>query len=60
MHHSELSSNRGDAVMIGASSRKHIDSNLTDFEKGPLPEEVVQKVNEACEVLKPNAPAYHA
>jgi aflatoxin B1 aldehyde reductase len=28
----------GDAIIIGASSSKHIEQNLVDLEKGPLRE----------------------
>ncbi|KAJ1029989.1 hypothetical protein NDA16_000902 [Ustilago loliicola] len=59
MHHSELNNEAGDAVIIGASSTRHIEQNLKDFEKGPLPEEVAKKVDEAWEIVKPNAPPYH-
>lgn len=41
MHHSELKADMGDGVIIGASSTKHMESNMLDFEKGPLPAEVV-------------------
>jgi aflatoxin B1 aldehyde reductase len=41
MHHSALKRENGDAVIIGASSTKHIEQNLLDFEKGPLPQDVV-------------------
>ncbi|KDR73431.1 hypothetical protein GALMADRAFT_212339 [Galerina marginata CBS 339.88] len=37
----------GDAIIIGASSLKHIEENLVDLEKGPLPEEVVKVLDEA-------------
>lgn len=47
MHHSELDAELGDAVIIGASSKKHLEENLIDLEKGPLPEEVVQALDEA-------------
>ncbi len=47
MHHSELSNERGDAVIIGASSKNHIEGNLVAFEKGALPEDVVKAVDEA-------------
>ena len=59
MHHSQLRNEHGDAVIIGASSKNHIDANLLDFEKGPLPKEVVDKVDEAWEMVKPHAPPYH-
>lgn len=59
MYHSELNKKHGDAVIIGASSTKHIEQNLKDFEKGPLPEEVVRKVDEAWKIVEPNAPPYY-
>lgn len=37
-HHSEMKREYGDAVIIGASSTKHIEQNLVDLEKGPLRE----------------------
>ncbi|GAA6022527.1 hypothetical protein JCM11491_005589, partial [Sporobolomyces phaffii] len=54
-HHSLLSRDRGDAVLIGASSVQHLESNLDDLEKGPLPERVVQVLDEAWELVKPVA-----
>ena len=41
MHHSKLEKAHGDTVIIGASSIKHLEENLRDFERGPLPEDVV-------------------
>lgn len=38
-HHSQLSRERGDNVLIGASSVRHLEENLRDLEKGPLPED---------------------
>ena len=35
-HHSLMKREYGDAVLIGASSVKHIEENLLDLEKGPL------------------------
>lgn len=40
-HHSQLKREHGDAIIIGASSVKHIEANMKDLEKGPLPEPVV-------------------
>lgn len=59
MHHSDLKREHGDAVIIGASSTNHIEQNLKDMEKGPLDQEVVDAVDQAWEIVKPNAPAYH-
>jgi len=52
-HHSLLKQEFKDAVLIGASSTKHITQNLKDLEKGPLPEEIVTKLTEASELVKP-------
>ncbi|KAF8996296.1 Aldo/keto reductase [Cyathus striatus] len=52
-HHSLLKREHGDAVLIGASSLNHIKQNLVDFEKGPLPEEVLKVLDEAGNPLSP-------
>jgi len=38
-HHSLLSREKGDAILIGASSVEHLESNLVDLEKGHLPQD---------------------
>lgn len=48
----------GDAVLIGASSVKHIQENLIDLEKGPLPEEILQVLDEAWLSVSPYATEY--
>ncbi|KAI0351263.1 Aldo/keto reductase [Trametes cingulata] len=57
-HHSLLKREFGDAVIIGASSVKHIEQNLDDLEKGPLPEEVVKVLDEAWVSVSPYASNY--
>lgn len=51
-NHSQLQREHGDAIIIGASSVKHIEQNLIDLEKGPLPEEVVQALDQGWEGCK--------
>jgi len=51
-HHSLLKRENGDAIIIGASSVKHLEENLVDLEKGPLPEEVVQALDKGWEGCK--------
>ncbi|KAJ8699836.1 hypothetical protein PTI98_002917 [Pleurotus ostreatus] len=48
----------GDAILIGASSLKHIEQNLVDLEKGPLPEDVVKALDDAWFTVKPYATKY--
>ena len=51
-HHSLLSKEHGDAIIIGASSTKQLEENLTNFEKGPLPDEVLQAFDEGWARVK--------
>jgi aflatoxin B1 aldehyde reductase len=59
MHHSQLKSELGDAIIIGASSNTHLEENLKDFEKGPLPEDVVLALDEAWKISKGNVWNYY-
>lgn len=60
MHHSALNvaKNGGDGIIIGVSSQAQLESNLKDLEKGPLPEEVVQVLDEAWIHSKALSPPY--
>jgi aflatoxin B1 aldehyde reductase len=57
-YHSKLSQDLGDAIIVGASRVSHLESNLQDLEKGTLPEEVVQAVEEAWSLVKGAVPNY--
>ncbi|KAJ7046581.1 Aldo/keto reductase [Mycena alexandri] len=58
-HHSLLSREYRDAIIIGASSLDHIEQNLIDLEKGPLPDEVLTALDEAWLSVKPFATKYY-
>ena len=59
MHHSKLNMKDGkDGIILGASSIAHLDSNLSDLEKGPLPEDVLQALDRAWMIAKVNTPNY--
>jgi aflatoxin B1 aldehyde reductase len=60
VHHSSLKMKDGgrDGVIIGVSSFDQLKSNLTDLEKGPLPEEVLKVLDDAWMVTKPTTPNY--
>jgi aflatoxin B1 aldehyde reductase len=45
-HHSQLKKELGDAVIVGASSTKHLEENLKALDQGPLPEEVVRALED--------------
>ncbi|CAG8516583.1 8581_t:CDS:10 [Ambispora leptoticha] len=57
-HHGKLDANRGDAIIIGASSVKHARENLEFLEKGPLPDDIVQAFDETWHKVKPFVPPY--
>jgi aflatoxin B1 aldehyde reductase len=57
-HHSLLKAEFNDAIIVGASSFKHLEENLVDLEKGPLPEDVVKALEQAWLIAKPVAPQY--
>jgi aflatoxin B1 aldehyde reductase len=59
MHHSALRIKDGnDGVIIGVSNIEQLDANLTDLEKGPLPEEVVNALDEAWAINKADSSVY--
>jgi aflatoxin B1 aldehyde reductase len=51
-HHSKLDVARGDAVIIGASSKKQLEENLGYLEKEPLPDDVVEALDKAWLITK--------
>ncbi|KAF2087334.1 Aldo/keto reductase [Saccharata proteae CBS 121410] len=59
VHHSQLKVLDGnDGIIIGVSSQQQLESNLTDLEKGPLPEDVLKALDDAWLVCKPTTPNY--
>jgi len=57
-HHSVLKREFGDAIIIGASTATQLEHNLLDLEKGSLPEEILAKLQEAYEIVKPVQASY--
>lgn len=51
-HHSLLGEGKGDAVLMGASSAAHLEGNLVDLEKGPLPDVVVGALDRGGERVR--------
>lgn len=58
-YHSALSAERGDTIIIGASSIKQLNENLEIFEQGPLPQDVTDAVNAVFTEIGDDAIAYH-
>lgn len=57
-HHSLLKREYGDAIIIGASSAAQLEENLTNLEKGPLPDELVKAFDEAWAIVKGQCKPY--
>ena len=57
-HHSLLKREKGDAIIVGASSVKHLEANLADLEKGPLPQGVLEALEKAWAKTRGVAPKY--
>ncbi|KAH8882280.1 Aldo/keto reductase [Thozetella sp. PMI_491] len=58
-HHSLLKKEHGDAIIIGASSNKQLEDNLTNFEKGPLPQEMLDAFDQGWEIVKGTCNPYY-
>ena len=51
-HHSLMKSEYGDAIIIGASSTAQLEENLANFEKGPLPDDMLKAFDEGWQRAK--------
>jgi aflatoxin B1 aldehyde reductase len=62
VHHSALNvfeKNGGhDGIIIGVSSLKQLEGNIADLEKGPLPNDVLQVLDQAWDGIKYQGPSY--
>jgi aflatoxin B1 aldehyde reductase len=59
-NHSLLRREFGDAIIIGASSANQLEENLANFEKGPLPDEIVKAFDEGwARVRGVSTPYFH-
>jgi aflatoxin B1 aldehyde reductase len=58
-HHSQLSPDHGDAIIIGAGKLEHLVSNLEACEEGPLDKRVVEAFDKAWMLDKANCAKYY-
>ncbi|KAF8852508.1 keto reductase [Acephala macrosclerotiorum] len=58
-HHSLMKREYGDAVIIGASGAEQLEENLTNLEKGPLPDEMVKAFDEGWAIVKGVCGSYY-
>ena len=53
VHHSDLKANKQDGVIIGASSIEHFDTNHAAMGDEPLPDNIVESLQEGWEAARP-------
>ena len=58
MHHSAMSMEYNDGVILGASSLSHLQSNITSAEGQPLPQSVIDAFDEAWTITRPVCEKY--
>lgn len=58
-HHSVMSKEKGDRIIIGASSAAQLEQNLADLEKGPLPDEILEAMEQGWLRVKGIVPQYY-
>lgn len=56
LHHSALSGEHGDAIIIGARTVAQLKDNLEICDAGPLPEELVKTIDDAWPSVREHAP----
>lgn len=55
-YNSPLSREKGDAIIVGASSVQQLEQNLVGLAKGPLSEETARRIDEIWDKIKHEAP----
>jgi len=58
VHHSDVSHNENHAIILGSSTVAHLEQNLAACEQGPLPESIVQSLDEGWEQVRPTCMKY--
>ncbi|MDO5309843.1 MAG: aldo/keto reductase [Planctomycetia bacterium] len=58
VHHSMLNGSRGDAIIIGASKKSHLEQNIAAAQDGALPEDVVTAFQIAWRMCQQDSPEY--
>lgn len=58
-NHSMLDASLGDGILLGASRQEQMEQNMAAATKGALPQSVLDAMNEAWEIAKPDSPSYY-
>ena len=57
-NHSMLDASKGDGILLGASKIAQMDQNLEAVKKGVLPQSILDAMDGAWEIARPDSPAY--
>ena len=57
-YHSCLDASMGDGILLGASRIEQMTQNMAALEKGKLPQSILDAMDAAWEIAKPDSPAY--
>ena len=58
VNHSMMRPELGDGILLGASRIEQMEQNLIAVTKGELPQSILDAINSAWEIAKPDSPAY--
>ena len=56
--HSMMNADQGDGILLGASRQEQMIQNMASTTKGELPQSVVEAMDAAWEIAKPDSPVY--
>lgn len=57
-NHSKLDASQGDGILLGASRITQMEQNMEAAQKGELPQPILDAMDAAWEIAKPDSPAY--
>lgn len=58
-YHSMMDAAKDDGILLGASRQEQMTQNMAATTKGPLPQSVLDAMDAAWEIAKPDSPAYY-
>ena len=57
-HHSDLDNDKGDGIVLGASSMQHFGENIDALAAGPLPQPIIDALDHGWEMARPDCIKY--
>jgi aflatoxin B1 aldehyde reductase len=58
VNHSQMDAEKGDGILLGASCIEQMTQNMAAAQKGVLPQSILDAMDAAWEIAKPDSPAY--